>query len=38
MRPHPNYRIVPHDAAWARVFETERAVIAAVLDLPLAGC
>lgn len=33
MHPHPNYRIVPHDPAWADVFEGERAVIAAALGL-----
>lgn len=32
--PHPNYRIVPHDPAWAGVFVGERALLAETLRLP----
>ena len=31
---HPSYRIVPHDPAWADIFEAERLLIGAALVLP----
>ena len=36
-RPHPSYRIVPHDAGWSAVFDAERAILAEALALPV-GC